>query len=292
LLYLQRKGGATFTPEEQTLLQNTYYHRDLIKMVGVWDTVGSIGIPFGNLPGISSRTLRFHNTHLSTIVQHSYQALALDEQRQPYWAILWTTYTLKTPPAEDSTGSNDRFVEQRWFAGAHANIGGSYENDTLPIRPRGWLQEKASACGLAFKRPTVVTDEDLKQQPRDSYTEFLGGVWKWFGFIKLFQRYVRWVMSDPKEKPEHTKNGQVIPAGTVRTVNERIDPSVFRRCQLYPDYRPTSLKEWAARKLLDLNAVIAAPDKHPQLTAPITQPGIETGTIPASNPAQSDNPLR
>jgi len=32
--------------------------------------------PFGNIPGISSRTLQFHNTNLSKIVQHSYQALA------------------------------------------------------------------------------------------------------------------------------------------------------------------------------------------------------------------------
>jgi len=41
-----------------------------IKFIGVWDTVGSIGLPFGNIPGISRSTLRFHNTNLSKIVQN------------------------------------------------------------------------------------------------------------------------------------------------------------------------------------------------------------------------------
>jgi uncharacterized protein (DUF2235 family) len=47
LLYLQRHGETHLDPEEQTLLQHTFYHRNLIKMVGVWDTVGSIGLPDG-----------------------------------------------------------------------------------------------------------------------------------------------------------------------------------------------------------------------------------------------------
>jgi hypothetical protein len=49
--------------------------------------------------------------------------------------------------------------------------------------------------------------------------------------------------------------------GWVQTVNERIDRSVFERCQRHPDYRPASLKEWAKRKSLDLEAVIADPDR-------------------------------
>ena len=272
LLFLQRNAQTNFTPEEQALLQSSFYHRDLIKMVGVWDTVGSIGVPFGNLPGVSSRTLHFHNTHLSRIVQHSYQALALDEQRKPFWAILWTNYTLNTPSADDPPQTDDRFIEQRWFAGAHSDVGGGYENDPLPRRPRAWMQDKAAACGLAFKNPTPVTDDDLTQKPHDSYAE---GAWKWFSFFKLFQRYTRWVMADPIKKPEHQKNGQTIPAGVVQTVNERLDLSVFRRCQLDPGYRPASLLEWAPRKKLDLNAIIAKPESFPQFSSPVTKPGIE-----------------
>jgi len=37
--------------EEQALLRHAYYRRNLIKLVGVWDTVGSIGLPFGRRTG-------------------------------------------------------------------------------------------------------------------------------------------------------------------------------------------------------------------------------------------------
>jgi len=131
-------------------------------MVGVWDTVGSLGVPFGNIPGISSRTLQFHNTNLSKIVQHSYQALALDEQRKPYWAMLWTNFVPKQANEADAPQVDNRYVEQRWFAGAHCNVGGGYQNDLLPQRPLAWLQEKARGCGLGFRSKIVVTDDDLK----------------------------------------------------------------------------------------------------------------------------------
>ena len=51
-------------------------------MVGVWDTVGSIGLPFGRLKNISRGMLKFHNTNLSTTIEHSYQALAAGEAAQ------------------------------------------------------------------------------------------------------------------------------------------------------------------------------------------------------------------
>jgi uncharacterized protein (DUF2235 family) len=280
LLYHRRRGEANFDSVERTLLEHSIYHRNLVRMVGVWDTVGSIGLPFGNIPGISRRTLYFHNTHLSRVVQHSYQALALDEQRQPYWGILWTQYSLQQPPAGEPARTDDRYVEQRWFAGAHANVGGSYNNDILPVRPRAWIQQKAIACGLAFRSAVVATDVDLEVRPRDSYAEFLAGTWKWFRFLKMCRRYVRWVMSNPVDKPEHKKNGRVVPAGIVQTVNERIDSSVFRRCQRYSDagsqayYRPASLLEWARRKNLDLEKIIADPELSSEFTAPVTQPGI------------------
>lgn len=276
LLFLQRNGETKFDAEEQTLLQNTLYYRDLIKMVGVWDTVGSIGLPFGNVPGVSSLSFHFLNTHLSRIVQNSCRALALDEERKPYWAILWTNYTPTVPGSGEPAKTNDRMVEQRWFAGAHCNVGGGYQNDLLPLRPRAWIQEKAIGCGLGFRSRVVVTDADLDQKPRDSYAEFLRPVWQWLSFLKTCQRYIRWVMAEPVDKPEHKRNGQIVPAGRVQTVNERIDVSVFQRCQRHSDYRPPNLLEWANRKGLDLEKLIAAPEAYPQFTAPVTAKGIES----------------
>jgi hypothetical protein len=93
-------------------------------------------------------------------------------------------------------------------------------------------------------------------------------------------RYTRWVMSDPVPRTARatTMSGPV--AGWVQTVNERIDRSVFERCQHHPDYRPASLREWARRRGLDLEAIIANPDQHPELFAPVTRPGIERRPVP------------
>jgi uncharacterized protein (DUF2235 family) len=274
LRYLQGKGETQFDFEERVLLNHAYYGRNFIKLVGVWDTVGSLGIPFGNIRGISRSTLRFHNTHLSKIVQHNYHALALDEFREPYWAALWTHFVADKPEEADAPQVDNRYVEQRWFAGAHCNVGGGYRNDLLSQRPLAWLQEKARTCGLGFRARVAVTDEDLRMQPRDSFAEFLGGVWKLFT-----KRYVRWVRSDPVPKAAHWKGKSWIEAGCVETANERIDPSVFRRCQVDPRYRPPNLCEWTRRKQINLDALIAAPETFPQYTGPVTQPGIESAIL-------------
>jgi uncharacterized protein (DUF2235 family) len=268
LIYLKSRGKEDFDFEEKVLLDHAWYHRDLIKMVGVWDTVGSIGVALGNVKGFSRRTLRFHNTHLSTIVQRSYQALALDEQRKPYWAVLWTHYVPDEPDTNQTSHEDRRIVEQRWFSGAHANVGGGYRYDLLPQRPLGWIQRKASESGLAFRSYLNMTDnEELKILPRDSYAEFLGGWWK---ILTLGYRHIRWVQSEPVRKA----------SGWVETVNERIDRSVFDRCQRHPNYRPASLVEWAKRKKLDLKDIIANPDKYPQYWSSLNTHGIETA-IPA-----------
>jgi uncharacterized protein (DUF2235 family) len=262
-----------FSFEEKILLDYTYYHRDLIKMVGVWDTVGSLGVPLGNIPGISQRTMGFHNTNLSTTVQNSYQALALDEERKPYWAMLWTNFLPLTPNPVIPENHDHRMIEQRWFSGAHCNVGGGYENDLMQQRPLAWIQQKAHDCGLAFRSETVVTDDDFGLNPIDSYSQFLGGFWKIMTFGK---RYIRWVMSDPVEKVAHWKGKIKVQAGQVKTVNERIDASVFLRCKRYPEYRPENLKKWASRKGIDLEQVIAEPEKFPLFTEPVTKLGIES----------------
>ncbi len=275
LKYLERQGEKNFDFEERALLNHSHYGRNLIKMVGVWDTVGSLGIPFGNIPGISRRTLGFHNTNLSKIVEHSYQALALDEFRKPYWAVLWTCFLPEKPEA-DSAQVDNRHVEQRWFTGAHCNVGGGYRNDLIQQRPLAWMQKKAGACGLGFRSRVVVTDDDFKMQPRDSYSEFLGGLWRILTFGK---RYVRWVMSIPVRKVAHWKGKRRIDDGWVETANERIDLSVIRRCQLDDKYRPQNLLDWAARKKIDLEAAIANPGTYSQCWSAVTRPGIESSLL-------------
>jgi uncharacterized protein (DUF2235 family) len=262
LRFEKTKGRNDFDFEERVLLDHSWYERGLIKMVGVWDTVGSLGIPFGNVPGLSRKTLGFHNTHLSSVVEHNYQALALDEQRKPYWGMLWTNFVPNQTDTEEARRADNRFIEQRWFSGAHCDVGGGYRNDLVSQRPLSWLQGKAKRCGLGFRSVIEVDPGDLAGYCHDSYADFLGGMWK---YLTLGHRYVRWVQSNPVRKTE----------GWVHTVNERIDRSVFERCKATSSYRPASLIEWAGRKNLDLDEIILNPDRHAALSAEVERPGVE-----------------
>jgi hypothetical protein len=262
LRYQKAHAPRVFDFEESALLDHTYYHRDLIKMVGVWDTVGALGIPLGNIPGISRRTLRFHNTRLSTVVQNSFQAMAVDEQRKPYQVLLWTEFVPDIPDSTQSAQPDHRMIEQRWFSGSHCNVGGGYADDAIAQLPLCWLQQKAKDCQLGFRSLlTGVQAEGLATRPHDSYAEFLGGLW---GILN--QRHCRPIEADPVRKQN----------ATVHTVNERIDRSVFERCLRYPDYRPENLCQWAQRKRLDLEDVIAHLDNYPSIYAPVSNTGIES----------------
>jgi len=266
-LIRKKEEQKDFTFEDKLLLRYSRYHRDFIKMVGVWDTVGSIGIPFGNIKGVSRRSLWFHYTNLSTTIHHSYQALAIDEQRRPYWAVLWNKFEPDHSDIVAATARDNRVVEQRWFSGAHANVGGGYRSDLLPQRPLAWMQEKATNCGLTFRSQVCVTNDDLNMQPRDSYSEFLRGTWKTLTFGR---RYIRPLMAEPVVKMARTKGEVIVIPGKVGPVNERIDISVFKRCQRHSQYRPASLIEWAQRKGLDIKKIIDTPENFPELWLPVT----------------------
>jgi uncharacterized protein (DUF2235 family) len=114
-----------------------------ITMVGVWDTVGSLGVPaiFG---GVSPLLYGFLDTSLHPDVLNAYHALAIDERRQEFPATLWTS-----PPAAGQT------LEQVYFCGVHCDVGGGYADDpgtgtTLSDITLSWMMDRARALGLAF----------------------------------------------------------------------------------------------------------------------------------------------
>jgi uncharacterized protein (DUF2235 family) len=240
LEYLKRHGKTDFTRDEQWLLD--YSKRVPIKFIGVFDTVGALGIPFGNIPGISRRQAQFHNTNLSVIFQNAFQALAIDENRASFDATLWTRYTPKEPDPADSFHHDPPNVEQRWFIGAHANVGGGYRDDRLPQVPLAWLVGKAQAQGLAFRYPVPIERDGHLDPVRDSYAEFLAGTWR---VATLGNRFYRAIARPTRD----------VVKGLVDTVNETIDASVFDRWQRDATYRPPNLEAWAKQKAVDLSAL-------------------------------------
>ncbi|MGI9434505.1 MAG: DUF2235 domain-containing protein [Geminicoccaceae bacterium] len=168
-----------------------------IRFLGVFDTVGSLGLPFeidddatalrgsflqnarnaflGWLDGLGDRLRRpikgFHDTNLGGNVEEAYHALAIDERRRLFPPTMWTGApgtALKLGSNGDSQRVAQR-IEQTWFAGVHSDVGGGYVDMPRPIRisnlPLLWMAEKAEAAGLVFK------------------PGFLDELWDWAGVL-------------------------------------------------------------------------------------------------------------
>lgn len=109
-----------------------------VHFVGVWDTVGSLGIP--KIKIFASRN-RFHDPRLSRFVRHARHALALDELRAPFTASLWE---------QDEPLPEGHSLKQVWFPGVHADVGGGYRETTLSDIALTWMMDEARALGAVF----------------------------------------------------------------------------------------------------------------------------------------------
>ncbi|CAM3036420.1 DUF2235 domain-containing protein [Pseudomonas plecoglossicida] len=117
-----------------------------IRFIGVWDTVGALGIPDDmallNLLDDRNR-YTFHDTAFHASVQTGRHALAMDERRASFQPTLWT----------DVPANCD--VQQLWFPGVHCDVGGGYRENGLADGALKWMIDEASRCGLAFNPKTI-----------------------------------------------------------------------------------------------------------------------------------------
>lgn len=202
-LYRQRDDGPD---TDQALAFRKRYSRDIdIKFLGVWETVGALGLPLHALEWLNAKEYGFHDTELSGIVRNAVHALAIDEFRVDYQASLWA-------PIEKP----EQNVEQRWFIGAHADVGGGYESRLLSDIALAWMQKCAVAAGLVVNEAEIplIGDDNWRHGPTNSYEQFLHGFYA-------------------KTHPPHLR---ILQIGT--GLNEVIDQSVIHRCSGDNNYRP------------------------------------------------------
>jgi uncharacterized protein (DUF2235 family) len=238
----QQPNPPALSAADQALMNNS--RRVPIKMVAVWDTVGALGVPWTEAPLIGRGNFYFHNTNISVLIENAYHALAVDENRGPFKPTLWTKFRPTNPDpapavAAPSPAPTTQTVEQRWFIGAHSNVGGGYPGDALRNLPLAWLQQMASAHGLHFTRSMATTGTEYQTRPVDSYGAFMKGLYK---IIRFGRRFERAIGADQRE----------VKGGWSEPINEWIDASVFKRYQFAADYRPKNLQEWADRKRVNL----------------------------------------
>lgn len=174
-----------------------------VTLLGLWDTVGPLGIPTNALKWLNEHRYNFHDTDLSPIVQRAYHALAIDEHRADHNATLWTS-----PARAGQT------IEQRWFAGAHGDLGGTYPDRDLADFALAWMQRHSMGRGLAIETRAVPEKPNALSPLHDSFSECFGGFRKWF-----HSRFYRPVMQ-------------------TGTDTEVLDGSVHTRLLHTPSYRP------------------------------------------------------
>jgi hypothetical protein len=241
---LLENGAVGADIEERWLLK--YSQPIHIKFIAVWDTVGALGIPFGHIPGVSRSSFGWLHTGLRVPIENAFHAMAIDEHRGAFAPTLWTVRKPKDPRAVIAAPRGLESVEQRWFVGAHANVGGGYLSDLLAQIPLRWMMNKASLHGLAFKNDIDLDENALKADISDSYREFMYGV-----YSKFSRRYYRPIGEAPRETED----------GTHSNVNETIDASVFDRYGADSNYRPPNMVDWAKRHQINpatLNSSVKA----------------------------------
>ncbi|OQO10553.1 hypothetical protein B0A48_03851 [Cryoendolithus antarcticus] len=147
-----------------------------IKIVGVWDTVGSLGTPkIGWLHrlGLQSsveKELSFYDTSLLNCMENAFQALALDERRYAFQPALW-----------ERLEGNETTLRQVWFPGAHSNIGGGYDDQQIANISLAWMISQCS--------PFLDFDEDYvldQQDATEDYYKSQGEKIRPWSFGKIF----------------------------------------------------------------------------------------------------------
>lgn len=202
-------NGEASGENEQILQAVDNSRRTAIHFIGVWDTVGSLGVPYGPLSRIAASRYNFHDTELSEAVNYAYQALAIDEWRGAFPPTLWTRKAGRGALSEEE--AHKQVLEQVWFAGSHSNIGGGYQDCGLSDISFLWMAAKAATAALEDGGRPLAFDEDYLRAKiagqLGTLTDSARGPWR------LLPKCVRAVIANP---PAGKETCELIHASVVK----------------------------------------------------------------------------
>ncbi len=220
-----------------------------IKFLGVWDTVASVIVP---------RPDRFYTFSLQELpytrrnpsVKVFRQAIALDERRRMFRLDPWDgSQNFMHNRFSKTNNSEPQDVQQVWFSGVHADIGGGYPESESGLSKFSllWMIGEAVYHGLAVNQqavnqlawgiqrrgsPFTYVGPDIMRDPHQSMTK----VWQSLEWMPKSDKYKEW-------KALRSHFGYYIPNGEPRLVppNAFIHESVVRRREAVQHYRPINL---------------------------------------------------
>ncbi|WP_217924411.1 T6SS phospholipase effector Tle1-like catalytic domain-containing protein [Miltoncostaea oceani] len=220
-----------------------------VRLLGVFDTVMALGFrALARGSATSGKAQAFYaGERPATCVAHARQALAIDERRFDFRPEIWRA------------AHPHQTIEQRWFPGAHVNIGGGYTEDGLGNLALEWMLKEVAALkdGIAFDQ------------------EYLGFYRPWSGHPVNQSETVWYKIGDAARLRFGKGRRQLLKADQAVAAGQKLDKSVIRRMQLDPTdltdtdepYRPQNVIDHLARQP-DLPAYIdqlKLDPKHPDL---------------------------
>ncbi|MCK5347684.1 MAG: DUF2235 domain-containing protein, partial [Candidatus Heimdallarchaeota archaeon] len=184
------------------------YENGKVFFLGVWDTVGALGIP-NDLALLNlldnEENYNFHDHSLNENVEHARHAIAIDEVRASFSPTLW----------ENIREGHD--VKQVWFPGVHSDVGGGYLEKGLSDGALKWMIDEAKAEGLKFnsKMCSQITP-DYKDVMHNSYS----------GGFKLLH-------TQPRSIPQISADNQLIHSSAfLRQTDPPITQTPYRKTRL------------------------------------------------------------
>ncbi len=249
------------SPQERMALRALAYPSVPIEAIGVFDTVGALGVPSLWRNAINQR-FAFHDTRLGPEVRRGFHALAINENRPDFRATLWEK------PFNERNSRTDT-IEQVWFAGSHGAIGGG--RTAPPARGReadaivqdyalAWMSTRLEQSGVVFDPDEILRIRERARGETElplPYSDSFRGL---FRIAALGHRHWRpvegiWPPGNRLRKPRESAS-----------IGERLHVSAARRWQVgegaapHPGvpapYRPSNLVAWAGAALHDVPPVV------------------------------------
>lgn len=235
-----------------------------IKYIGVWDTVGALGVPgFFLTSPLFNRKYQFHDTALSSCVEAARHAVAADERRRTFPPALWSNLDQLDRDARPGD------YQQQVFPGDHSSVGGGGPVDGLSKAALRWICAGAIKQKLAFDTDRAAPIHALRPDHRAALFNRKPG---WWPTIKTFLSGGLWLSTrDFRVKAKVERDGAPIDC-IVEAIDgiEDISEFLIRRYAAPReelggrDYRPRSLmKFWNEmdERAAKLRAVPAPGDK-------------------------------
>lgn len=204
---------------------------------------------------------KFHDTRLAVNVDYAYHAVAIDERRPIFEAVLWESKTSET-----------KEMKQVWFSGVHTEVGGGSPNVATSIRPLRWMTARAHERGLRFTEEFYKVIEQGYCLPRTSISPSPSGIYLPLGWLRR-----KIAVNGSQNEFIHESAVHRYQASKAGPLRNTIHDSLLRLVGLIPKFRKKNLA-YAPDNLVD---VMEPTNKLPEEPEEPGEPGIPPVAKPA-----------